>query len=133
MTISNSTNYIPGNCNIGDDEISKRRWLFYGTALLTFCISVYCIISLKPILSVPYFLLFGIAIVATINYQQYSNKFCIMYGWMGLFNFSGTHQTVVEKEFIKADRKLVFKIVLKSVFVAFALTMLIGLFSNFLF
>lgn len=127
----NSTNYIPGTCNIGPSEIKKRKAIFYITALLCLCLSGYCIISLKPLISISFFLLFIMLIASAINYQQFKNKFCLMYGWLGLFNLDKGKQTVVEKEFIKADRKLVLVILYKSVLVALIFTFGVYLISTF--
>lgn len=77
--------YIPGICNIGREEIRKRKLIgFIGlvfTIVTLFIITYYnSPIHIKLLVIIP-------AVVSSIGYLQAKVHFCIFYGWAAFFNF----------------------------------------------
>jgi hypothetical protein len=111
--------YIPGVCNIGKEEIARRAAkLRVALALLfvTICSIVFLGFN---------YLLFAIAISITVYTAillfQIQLKFCILYGWMHLFNFNTPSQKkgkVVDTEWRKKDQIQAIKIVIYSLLTA---------------
>jgi hypothetical protein len=99
--------YIPGMCNINQDEIAyRRKAMYFGlavtvlllVALIFFQVNVY-IRSL--VLFIPLF-------IAIIGYLQTKNKFCVAYGASGKQNAtdgSESAEAIADKEAIEVDKK----------------------------
>lgn len=98
----NYEHYTPGVCNINPIESAYRRrigYIFTGVAIAVLLGSL--------ILNVPTFLaislLFVSAFIATINFLQAKNNFCVAYASVGKFNVSNTYgETATATR--KADR-----------------------------
>jgi hypothetical protein len=96
--------YIPGVCNIGKEEVKKRRQAAIFAAILSFIVisallfthanKLWRFLAFVPLAS------FGISV------QQWSSKFCVNFGMRGVFNFKdmGEFTSVEQQEMIKADR-----------------------------
>ena len=83
--------YQAGVCNIGPAEITRRRR--FGHAALAVTIALF---ALLVALDVPPLLRFVVAIpaaVAVACYMEAFLKFCIGFGWLGVFNFGGRGST----------------------------------------
>jgi hypothetical protein len=115
--------YIPGTCNIGKQEMIKRRngGIVAGIMAVIIAIALwvthanhlYRLIVVLPLIS------FGIGM------QQWYYKFCVGFGMKGLFNFGelGTTNTVEEKEMHKADRSKAIKMIVTGIIFAVAVTL----------
>ena len=96
--------YIPGVCNIGDAEISRRRqsgWFGLG---VTFLLWVLFFILKVP---APWRLfLFLPAALGASGFLQAAFHFCAAFGMRGVFNFGsavGKTDTVEQAEFRRQD------------------------------
>ena len=65
----------------------------------------------------------------SVGYIQSKRKFCVAFGFLGVFNFDKTGNTrkITLNQDLKADRKYAVKLLLHSVLVAIALTAVVVL------
>lgn len=119
--------YIAGACNIGPSEIKQRKRVAYSGALVFVALSVWLILIDAPLAG--RLLLFFPAVAATTGLIQARKKFCVAFGFMGVFNFEkiGTTHKISINEDLKADRKYAVRLLLQSVLAAIALTVLVVL------
>jgi hypothetical protein len=106
--------YIPGVCNIGREEIARRKKVGFGGLLLTVITLI-----LFLIFEVTGFLRFLIVIpvfTSAMGFLQARAHFCARFGLTSLFNFGelGKHNKVKDDEFILMDRKKSLKIIFYS-------------------
>jgi len=96
--------YEAGACNIGPGEIAMRRRSGHFGALLTLGLLVALVaIGAPPI----WRLLIAIPAAGTaVTYLQAILRFCVAFGWLGVFNFGevGTTTSVQDAEARRADR-----------------------------
>jgi hypothetical protein len=119
--------YQSGVCNIGPAEIKRRRQGALIGALL-FAISTLLFVvtdastSTRLITFIPA-LLFAVGII------QSKRRFCVAYGFMGVFNLEklGATKKITLNQDLKADRKYAVKLLLQSVAIAIVLTALVVL------
>jgi hypothetical protein len=117
--------YQSGVCNIGPAEIKRRRQGALIGALL-FAISTLLFVvtdastSTRLITFIPA-LLFAVGII------QSKRRFCVAYGFMGVFNLEklGATKKITLNQDLKADRKYAVKLLLQSVAIAIVLTALV--------
>jgi hypothetical protein len=117
--------YISGACNIGPSEIKRRQQgaviggvLFLLTAILF--ISTNATTATRLISFIPA-MLFAVGVI------QARRKFCVAYGFLGVFSFEkigATTKVKVNQELV-ADRKYAVKLLLQSVLAAAVLTALV--------
>ena len=107
--------YIPGVCNIGPAEISRRKSkLKLALALLLLSSLLFFTLAL------PVLFFSIVACIATYTFIlifQLRQKFCIVFGWKSIYNFNAviSRKTKVDDEAWRAlDRKQTLKIVLYS-------------------
>ena len=117
--------YIPGTCNLGAGEISRRRMV----AAIGFVLSLSAFTALVTT-SASRETRFGIFIplfVMTIGWVQSRKKFCLAYGLTGTFNFGkmGQISRVANPVDRAADRRTALAIFGKSALYAAALTLLV--------
>lgn len=114
--------YISGACNIGPSEIKRRQQgavvggvLFLLTAILF--IATNASTSTRLISFIPA-MLFAVGVI------QSRRKFCVAYGFMGVFSFEkiGATTKVKVNQELAADRKYAVKLLLQSVLAAAVLT-----------
>ena len=79
--------YIPGQCNIGPEETFKRLRIGYlGLAGM----AIFIVLDLNfHFPQIWKLVLFGPTVYALSGFLQARNKFCFMYGFMGLSSISG--------------------------------------------
>ena len=119
--------YQAGSCNIGPSEIKRRRQGALIGAILFAITSLLFVItnastSIRLITFIPA-LLFAVGII------QARRKFCVAYGFMGVFSLEklGATKKVTVNQDLKTDRKYAIKLLLQSVAVAIVLTALVVL------
>lgn len=102
--------YIPGQCNIGTDEVSKRiRMGYFGTAAVILLIAG---IQLLHLPAYTRLLIFFPALFMFSGFLQANQKFCLLYGAFGLFSISGKKERIADSEQLYKDRKMALKIVM---------------------
>jgi hypothetical protein len=112
--------YRPGVCNIGPEEIARRRrsghiGLIATIATLAVLIAIGAPPLARLVLVIP-------ATIAASGYIQARSKFCAGFGGAGVFNFGplGSTETVVDAAARAADRRRAGQIGLASLAVGVA-------------
>ena len=125
-TIQNK--YIPGVCNIGPEEIKKRKqagWIGLVATVLLWAVFIWFDVA------VPWrLLLFFPAMMSATGFLQAYMHFCAYFGFASLFNFGdvGKTDSVSQAEFRAKDRHRAWKIIIYSVLVGAAVAFLAYLF-----
>lgn len=96
--------YRPGVCNIGPEEISRRRrgaWIA-GLATVVFYLGLLAIAApdlVRFIIAVP-------AASAAVSWLQARERFCVAFGMTGVFNFGpvGELEQISDEAARRADR-----------------------------
>lgn len=97
--------YMPGVCNIGSEEIRRRRDAALFSGVITILeIILLLIFNVNPIWRLT---LFIPAASLGIGFQQWYLKFCVNFGLRGVFNFEELGKTfsIEQKEYLETDRK----------------------------
>jgi uncharacterized membrane protein len=109
-TNSADSTYIAGACNIGPSEIHRRYQVAIIGGIAFLALATYFIItdvstSLRLVSFLP-------AMGASVGFVQARRKFCLAYGFAGLFNFdrTGDVKKVVDPAALAADRAYAFKV-----------------------
>ena len=102
--------YQPGVCNIGPDEIAKRRRTGHVGVIATLVTLIVLVAIGAPPLA--RFLVALPAAIAASGYLQAYFKFCVAFGSAGVFNFGarGATQQVVDAEARARDRQRVLQL-----------------------
>ncbi|MFM8824665.1 MAG: hypothetical protein ACKOEA_02050 [Candidatus Nanopelagicus sp.] len=119
-----SSEYVAGSCNIGKGEIKRRQTIaLIGVFLIFFSAST--ILGTNQGRSVR-LSIFIPAMIFAVGFIQARKKFCLAYGLAGTFNFGklGSISKVQNEEDKKADRKTAINILIQSVALASAITLL---------
>jgi hypothetical protein len=119
--------YQAGVCNIGPAEIKRRRQgaligaVLYAFTTLTFVITD-ASTSTRLITFIP-------ALLFTVGIIQSKRKFCVAYGFLGVFSIEklGATKKISINQDLKADRKYAVKLLLQSVAAAIGLTAMVVL------
>jgi len=117
--------YIPGTCNLGAGEVSRRRLV----AAIGLVLSLSALAALITT-SAPREARLGIFLplfVMSIGWVQSRKKFCLAYGFAGTFNFGkmGEISRVADPADRAADRRTALLIFAQSALYAAALTLLV--------
>ena len=114
----NTSNYIPGTCNIGNEEINKRRQ--FGIVGLILTVLTYSLFVYFEISRGVRFLIFIPAGISVIGFLQARMRFCVYYGLAEMFNFDslGKSSKVENDEFVRKDKKRARLIIYSSVLIA---------------
>ena len=117
--------YIPGTCNIGDGEISRRRMV--ALIGLIFTLSSLATFITKGVSHQARLGIFIPALVMSVGWVQSRKKFCLAYGFAGTFNFGklGAISRVADPAARAADRKTAVKIFAQSALYAAIITALV--------
>lgn len=119
-----SSEYVAGSCNIGTGEIKRRQTIaLIGVFLILFSAST--ILGTDQGRSVR-LSIFIPAMIFAVGFIQARKKFCLAYGLAGTFNFGklGSISKVQNEVDKKADRKTAINILIQSVALASAITLL---------
>ena len=119
------SNYQAGACNIGPSEIKRRRQgALVGAVLFAITTILFVVTdastSTRLVTFIPA-LLFAVGMI------QSKRRFCVAYGFMGVFSFEKLSETkkVTVNQDLKADKKYAVKLLLQSVAIAIVLTALV--------
>ena len=117
--------YIPGTCNIGAGEVSRRRLVaFIGLALSL--VAFITFISMETPRSARISIFIQL-LVTTIGWLQARKKFCLAFGIAGTFNFGkmGQLSRVADPISRAADRSATIKLFAQSTAYAAAITTIV--------
>ena len=116
--------YISGACNIGPAEIKRRKQGAYLGGALYLIVSISLIAS-DASRSARLWVFLPAALFA-VGYIQSKRKFCVAYGFLGIFNFEKLGKTTKIKvnQELKADRKYAIKLSVQALLLAIILTLL---------
>lgn len=119
--------YRPGACNIGPDELARRRRAAVGATIALLAVAVGIVaLGLPPIARWG---LLPVAVGAAVAWEQALRKFCVAYGTAGVQNFGplGAVVRVADTEAARADRAKAFRMLAESVVIGAALTVVYAL------
>ncbi len=107
--------YIPGACNIGREEIKRRKMATIFSAILT--IAVMVLILTLDANKIWRLLLFIPATSLGVSFQQWYFKFCVAFGIKGVFNFGDIGKTfsIEQKENYRKDRIKAWQMIISGV------------------
>jgi hypothetical protein len=119
--------YIPGSCNIGIREI-RRRQLVGGIGLFLTISTVFGFYH-QHATRMARFGTFLPALVMCIGYLQGRKKFCMGFGFSGLFNFGklGNTRRVISEFDRKIDRSAAIRLFIEAAGLAALVTALVFL------
>lgn len=119
------SDYIAGSCNIGPAEINRRKRVAYLGSILFVLYSIWLVAS-DASWSMRLTAFFP-AMVAVVGYVQARRKFCVAYGFMGVFSFekAGDTRKITVNQDLLADRAFARKLVLQATAIAALLTVLV--------
>ena len=120
--------YQAGVCNIGPAEIHRRYQVAIVASVLYLLTAIALISSGES--SIVRLVAFIPAMAASVGYIQARRKFCLAYGFAGLFSFQrlGDVTKVADTAALKADRAYALKILLLSLIPATVMTAVLYLF-----
>ncbi|MGZ3863871.1 MAG: hypothetical protein ACXVPN_02025 [Bacteroidia bacterium] len=122
--MSSEENYIPGVCNIGNEQLAKRkRFLAKCIAITIICVVFIEFFHANKFLRLLMFFPLTLTSVAA---QQVLYKFCYRFGLTGLYGFGkvGDDTKIVEGQFRELDRKKSQKMIVSSLLIAAAIAVL---------
>ena len=119
------SNYQAGACNIGPSEIKRRRQGALVGAILFAVTTILFVVTDASTTS--RLVTFIPALLFAVGMIQSKRKFCVAYGFMGVFSFEklGDTKKVTVNRDLKADKKYAVKLLLQSVAIAIVLTALV--------
>jgi len=112
--------YVPGVCNIGDEEINKRKQAGWVGLIATAVLWALFIWFDTP--SIWRLTLFLPVMMSATGFLQAYMHFCAYFGFASLFNFGNVGKTdsISQAEFRTKDRKKAWQIIIYSVFIGAA-------------
>lgn len=116
--------YSPGRCNIGKEEIARRRDAAITSALLTLImILLFQGFSVNRLWRLTIFIP---AASAVIGFIQWYFRFCVAFGLKGVFNFGPPGKTfsVEQAEDIRKDRSTAIRRITIGILIAAAITII---------
>jgi predicted nucleic acid-binding Zn ribbon protein len=104
---------IGPRCNIGPEEIARRRRSAMVASLATVLVAVSLVALHVP--GPARLLIWPLAAAAAVTWLQVTHRFCVAFGALGLQNFGRLgEQTHVDPQVRAADRRRAFQIVLEG-------------------
>lgn len=121
--MNETTEYIPGICNINPKEVKRRRTIgIIGLAIVVLAAAILILLSapspFKAIVFVPAF------IMAT-GFIQARSKFCVGYASAGMQHVGADSLHIKDAEALKVDKKRAKKINIQALVVAIVVTAII--------
>ena len=119
--------YISGTCNIGHAEIKRRKQGAYLGGALYLIVAIFLVASDAS--RTTRLWAFLPATLFAVGYIQSKRKFCVAYGFLGIFNFEklGSTTKIKVNQDLKADRKYAIKLMVQALLLAAVLTALISI------
>lgn len=116
--------YVPGVCNIGIEEIKRRKQVGWIGLITT--VVLWTLFIKLDIPSVWQLTLFFPAIMSATGFLQAYMHFCAYFGFASLFNFSdlGKTDTVQQAEFRTKDRRRAWQIIIYSILIGLVVTLI---------
>ena len=115
---------IPPRCNIGPDEVARRRRTAIFASIL-FAVLVVAVVGLDAPVLVR-FLLWPVATAVGVTWLQVTSRFCVAFGALGLENFGRLgRQVPVDSSQRSADRRRALMLILEGALIGLALTLAI--------
>ena len=118
--IMNENEYIAGICNIGPEEIARRRTLGWTALVITFLLLFILIVAgvnrmWRLCIMIP-------AMISATGFLQAHYRFCVGYARIGVFNFGpiGTTQKISNGISKAKDKKRSFQIMLYAALLGIA-------------
>jgi hypothetical protein len=119
--------YMPGVCNIGAEEIARRRRAGHVGAIATLAVLAVLVVLHLPsparlVVALP-------AAAAAIGYLQAALRFCAGFGAEGVFNFGaiGRTEEIADPEMRARDRSRAAQIALASLGIGLAVAVVAAL------
>ncbi len=96
--------YRPGVCNIGPEEISRRRRGAWAATVLA--VGVYLVLVAAAVPDVWRLVVALPAAAAAVSWLQVRERFCVGFGSAGVFNFGayGSTESIVDDDARRADQ-----------------------------
>ena len=116
--------YRPGACNIGPEELSRRRSAAVGATIAAVAVAVAIVaLGLPPIVR---WALAPVAIGAAVSWEQVFRKFCVAFGAAGVRNFGplGVVSQVGDRAAAAADRRHALRMLLEGTAIGLVVTVL---------
>ena len=119
--------YIPGVCNIGPEEIKKRKQA--GGMGLIATVALWAVFVWFGVAPAWRLLLFFPAMMSATGFLQAYMHFCAYFGFASLFNFGdvGKTDSVSQAEFRAKDKRRAWQIIIYSILIGLAVA-LVGYF-----
>jgi hypothetical protein len=112
----------PPRCNIGPDEIAKRR-RSASMATIATLIAAVALVALHVPAPVR-LLLWPLATAAAVTWLQVVHRFCVAFGALGLENFGRLgSQTHVDPRIRAQDRRRAFQLILEGALIGLVVTL----------
>ena len=107
--------YIPGACNIGHEEIKRRKKAAIFSIVLT--ITVIVLVFMLDANKIWRLTLFIPATSLGVSFQQWYFKFCVAFGIKGVFNFGDIGKTfsIDQKENYRKDRIKAWQMIISGI------------------
>lgn len=114
--------YIPGTCNIGKEEVRRRKNGAIGAMVIALLIASGLFFFHAD--KIWRFLVFIPFASAAISFQQWVFKFCVGFGMKGIFNFKhlGESTTIEEEALRKLDKAKATKMIVTGLVFSLVLT-----------
>jgi len=128
--MDNNSKYIPGTCNIGKEEINKRKKLFIISLFAVIALTRLCFEYTDSFLIKT--LLFLVSSTCCVIYMELRHKFCVTFGMFGFYNFNklGKAEKVKDRSSLLKDRQKVLRVIVVSSFIGLVFTFLICALSS---
>ena len=116
--------YIPGNCNLGKEEINRRYRI--GYIGLTLTILTILILYFTDAARIWRLLIFFPVFYGVSGFIQAAKKFCYVYGFRQVFSLEGirSFKKINDQDSIKADQRTAMKIVATVMLTSAMITLL---------
>ena len=114
--------YVPGNCNIGPAEIKRRYRIGY---LGLFLMVVFIILA--EVFQIPQLMklfLFAPTFYALSGFLQARQRFCFLFGLVGIFSLTGKRSRVNNQEQKQKDRQKAIWLILQIFIGSLVITLL---------
>lgn len=119
MTLNTS---IGPRCNIGPDEIARRRRSAIPMTVVTAVVVVAIVATHAPVL--VRLLVWPLATGAAVGWLQVVHRFCVAFGALGLENFGRLGgQVQVDPRIRAADRRRALQVILEGALIGLVVTL----------